>query len=217
MKSSNRMSESAQTDHGDVSDEAHRSEARRWLQRRHKLEGSGLVQAERVASLARMIRRRFDKVFDQQWSENAAWTILDECDAAVIVATLRDFAHGTLLAFEFAIERAEQGVTTNPEILASDRRADELELQTLPPCNQAEHARAGYLAASNRVEAGKAVRGDRAAERFRSAGVLVKREIRNIGRRIGYQVAAVDDHGEIAALIYGEIERIKAVLSEALE
>jgi len=199
-----------------VTDEVHIAQARRWLLRRHRLEGAGLVPAERVASLARMIRRRFDTVFDQQWSENAAWTILDESDPAMIVATLRDFAHGTLLAFEFAVERAERGVTTDPEILACDRRADELQLQTLSPRARSERARVDYLTAHNRIEAGEMVKGDQAAERFRSAGVLVNREVRNIARRIANQAANMDDHGELAALIFGEVKRIREELTREL-
>jgi hypothetical protein len=199
-----------------VTDEVHLAQARRWLLRRHKLEGSGLVPAERVGSLARMIRRRFDKVFDQQWSDNAAWTILHDSDPAVIVATLRDFAHGSLLAFEFAIERAEYGVTTNPDILASDRRADELQLQTLTPRARSERARVDYLTSHNRIEAGELVRGDQAADRFRSAGVLVNREIRNIARRIANQAANLDDHGELAALLNSEAQRVRGDLTREL-
>lgn len=200
-----------------VSDEAHVAQARRWLLRRHKLEGSGLVPAQRVASLARMIARRFDAVFDLEWSRNAAWTVLDESDPALVVDTLRDFAHGALTAFEFAVERAEQAVTENPDIRASDRRADELELKMLEPRPRSERARVDYLTSHNRIEAGELVRGDQAAERFRSAGAVVNREVRNIARRIANQAATNEDHGELAALIFGEVERIKAELSEALE
>jgi len=199
-----------------VTDEVHIAQARRWLLRRHRLEGNGLVPAERVASLARMIRRRFETVFDQSWSDNAAWTILDESDPAMIVDSLRDFAHGALLAFEFAIERAEHGVTTDPEIRASDRRADELELQTLEPRARSERARVDYLTAHNRIEAGEAVRADQAVERFRAAGVLVNREVRNIARRIANQAATLDDHGELAALINGEVQRIRQELAGEL-
>ena len=199
-----------------VADEVHVAQARRWLLRRHKLEGSGLVPAERVASLSRMIRRRFDTVFDQNWSDNAAWTVLHDSDPAVVVDTLRDFAHGSLLAFEFAIERSVDAVTINPEILASERRADELELQTLEPRPRSERARVDYLTAHNRIEALEVAPGERAAERFRAAGVLVNREIRNIARRIANQAALSEDHGELAAMINNEVKRIGTELAGEL-
>ena len=200
-----------------VADEVHVAQARRWLLRRHKLEGSGLVPAERVASLSRMIRRRFDTVFDQNWSDNAAWTVLHDSDPAVVVDTLRDFAHGSLLAFEFAIERSVDAVTINPEILASERRADELELQTLEPRPRSERARVDYLTAHNRIEAGEAVPGEQAAERFREALAVVNREIRNIARRVANTIATLEDHDQIAGQIGGELRRVKGDLIEALE
>jgi hypothetical protein len=200
-----------------VTDEVHIAQARRWLLRRHKLEGSGLVPAERITGLTRMIRRRFDTVFDQDWSDNAAWTVLHDSDPAVVVDTLRDFAQPALLAFEFAIERAERGVSTDPEILASDRRADELELQTLSPRARSERARVDYLTAHNRIEAGEAVPGEQAAGRFRAAGVLVNREVRNIARRVANTIATLEEHNQIAGQIGGELRRVKGDLIEALE
>ena len=200
-----------------VTDEVHIAQARRWLLRRHKLEGSGLVPAERITGLTRMICKRFDRMFDSGFSDNAAWTVLDESNPAIIVDTLRDFAQPALLAFEFAIERAVDAVTINPEILASERRADELELQTLSPRARSERARVDYLTAHNRMEAGELVRGDQAAERFRAAGVLVNREVRNIARRVANTIATLEDHGQIAGQIAGELRRVKGDLIEALE